>query len=149
MPSGTLWNPDDRQIIVRRFTQLSPGSRPKWGRLDAPRMLTHVTDALRSGLGEVEVTPLKGPLAYWPLNSLVMFYLPWPKGAPTAPELLSRTPADWTRDVDLLSSAVDRFVARGIDGDFARHVAFGVIDGRAWGRLMHRHMDYHLRQFGG
>jgi hypothetical protein len=28
------------------------------------------------------------------------------------------------------------------------HPAFGRLSGRAWGALVYRHMDHHLRQFG-
>jgi hypothetical protein len=122
---------------------------PRWGRLDAPRMVTHVTDALRSSFGEVTLTPMNSPLQIWPINTLVMFHLPWPKGAPTAPELLNRKPQEWTTELATLKSAMTRFVARDIDGPWAAHVAFGNIDGRQWGRLMYRHMDHHLNQFGG
>ena len=51
----TLWTPQDRAGLLARFDRLSPDARPLWGSLDAPRMVTHVTDALRAGLGEVPV----------------------------------------------------------------------------------------------
>jgi len=93
----TIWNAADRESILGRFERLSPDARPRWGKFDAPRMVTHVTDAVRASIGEVALTPKASPLRYWPVNVLVMFYLPWPKSAPTAPELLHRRPAGWTR----------------------------------------------------
>jgi hypothetical protein len=143
----TIWSSTDRDEILRRFEHLSPDARPKWGTLDAPRMVTHVTDAVRSSLGEVELTPMSGPLAVWPINVLVMFYLPWPKSAPTAPELLQRKPADWAAELDRLRGAVQRFVERDVDGAWTPHAAFGSISGAQWGRLMYRHFDHHLTQF--
>ena len=149
MATGTLWNETNRGDILRRFEQLSPDARPKWGQFNAPRMLTHVTDAVRSGLGEVTPLPIQSPLRYWPINVFAMFYAPWPRGVATSPELLSRVPAEWPREIVMLKNAVGRFVARDVNGPWARHVAFGNISGRHWGRLMYRHMDYHLGQFGG
>jgi uncharacterized protein DUF1569 len=145
--AGTLWEDDDRTAVLVRFERLRPDARPQWGSLDAPRMVTHVTDTLRAGLGELPLTPLRGPLQYWPINMLVMFHLPWPKGAPTAPELLSRLPTDWREEIATLRATVDRFVERDIDGPWPAHAAFGSINGRDWGRLMYRHMDHHLVQF--
>lgn len=145
----TLWNEDDRAAILRRFASLSPDATPKWGSLDAPRMVTHVTDALRAGLGEVRLRPVKGPLGLWPINVLVMFHLPWPKSAPTAPELLQRAPSNWGAELSALESAVDRLVTRGINGQWTPHAAFGALSGEQWGRLMYRHFDHHLTQFGG
>src|SRR5580765_2691180 len=131
----TLWNPTDRDAVMRRFARLSPDARPRWGRFDAPRMLAHVTDAVRMATGEVAIAPRGGPLKYWPVNVLVMFYLPWPKGAPTAPELLSRRMVDWAGELKALEQAVDRFAARDIHGSWPPHPAFGDLDGRQWGRL--------------
>lgn len=144
----TLWNADDRTALLNRFDGLSPNATPRWGTMNAPRMVTHVTDALRAGLGELAVSPKRSPLGRWPLNTLVIYYLPWPKGAPTAPELLARAPVAWSDELHTLRSAVDRFAARDPRGAWAVHAAFGAIDGDAWGRLMYRHLDHHLRQFG-
>lgn len=145
----TIWNPADREAILARFERLSPEARPKWGKLDAPRMVTHVTDTLRSGIGEVTLRPTRSPLQYWPVNTLVMFYLPWPKGAGTAPELLERKPTEWKAELETLRAAVDRFIAREISGPWPAHVTFGRINGEQWGRLTHRHFEHHLGQFGG
>jgi Protein of unknown function (DUF1569) len=144
----TIWNATDRQAILYRFGRLSPGSRPKWGSLDAPRMVTHATDAVRASLGEVKLAPLSGPLHYWPINVVVMFYLPWPRSAPTAPELLERKPVSWTSELETLESAVSRFVAGDVNGSWTPHVAFGALTGAQWGRLHYRHLDHHLGQFG-
>lgn len=144
----TMWNENDRAEVLRRFAGLSPAATPKWGSLDAPRMVTHVTDALRASLGELRLAPKGGPLGVWPINALVMFHLPWPKSAPTAPELLQRSPANWAAELSALESAVDRFVARDINDTWTPHAAFGKLSGEQWGRLMYRHFDHHLTQFG-
>ena len=144
----TIWNSADRESILSRFDRLAPDTRPKWGKLDAPRMVTHVTDAVRASLGELTLRPLVGPLRYWPVNVLVMFYLPWPKSAPTAPELLDRHPVGWTDELGTLRTTLDRFTARDVDEQWTPHVAFGRLSGAQWGRLMYRHLDHHLTQFG-
>ena len=144
----TLWNADDRASVLNRFGQLAEGARPKWGSFDAPRMVTHVTDALRAGLGEIAVAPRPSFLGRWPINVLVMFHVPWPKSAPTAPELLRRTPEEWQAELGTLRDAVERFGQRDVNGPWARHAAFGNIGGSGWGRLMYRHFDHHLTQFG-
>jgi hypothetical protein len=146
--AGTLWKVEDRESLLARFGQLQPATRPAWGTLDAPRMVTHVTDALRASLGEVPLTPMNGPLAVWPVNALVMFYLPWPKSAPTAPELLARAPISLSVELDTLRQSVGRFVAREQQTEWPPHAAFGRLSGPQWGRLMYRHFDHHLRQFG-
>ena len=145
---NSIRNSEDREAILSRFARLSSDAPPKWGRLDAPRMVTHVTDTLRSGLGEVVPQSFGGPLQYWPLNTLMMFYLPWPKGIPTAPELLMRQPTNLAAEIEMLRATMDRFAVRDVNGEWPAHAAFGRISGSEWGRLMYRHLDYHLGQFG-
>lgn len=144
----TLWNESDRTAVIARLGRLSPTATPQWGTLTAPKMVTHVTDALRAGFGELPVERFPGPLQHWPLNALVIYVLPWPKGAPTAPELLARTPAEWQEGIAALTAAIDRFAARSPQDTWVPHAAFGHINGKAWGRLQFRHLDHHLRQFG-
>lgn len=144
----TLWNANDRAALLARLDRLSPDTTPAWGSMNAPRMLTHLVDALRMATSDLAVAPKRSPIALWPLNSLIMFYLPWPKSAPTAPELIAREPGhDWPGAVAELKAAMDRFASRDINGDWPRHPAFGSIGGDGWGRLAYRHTDHHLKQF--
>jgi uncharacterized protein DUF1569 len=116
--------------------------------MSATEMVTHLGDSLRMAIGELPCAPKTTPLRYFPIKQLVVYWAPWPKGAPTAPELIARAPASWTTEITGLTALVDRVAARGPDGPFAEHPAFGALTGRAWGVLMYRHIDHHLRQFG-
>jgi hypothetical protein len=60
----------------------------------------------------------------------------------------SSRPGEWEGDVAALRELLDRFATRPAGGTWAPHPAFGPLSGREWGRLCHRHTDYHLRQFG-
>ena len=88
----TLWSEEDRRALEARLARLRPDAKALWGSFDAPRMVCHITDTVRSATGDLPCTPKPSPLGYPIIKSLVMFYLPWPKGAPTAPELISREP---------------------------------------------------------
>jgi hypothetical protein len=144
----TLWNEEDRRALDTRLARLRPDAKGLWGALDAPRMLCHVTDAVRSATGDVACTPKPSPLSYPVINSLVMFYLPWPKSAPTAPELISRHPEIWDVEVARFRSALNDLTKRPRNGPWPVHAAFGKLSGTQWGRLLYRHTDYHFKQFG-
>lgn len=143
----TLWQQKDREAILNRFAKLTPDRTPQWGQMDAVRMVVHVTDGVRMAMGEIECAPKKGPFKLPVIKQLIMFYLPWPKGAPTAPELLARVPKQWTNEIELFRDAMDRFGMKNVDGAWPMHPAFGSVNGREWGRLMYRHLDHHLTQF--
>lgn len=147
MPSS-MWNPADRQVLFERMDRLGEAARPAWGSMTPTSMVAHLCDGVKMATGELATTPLPGPLGWWPLNVLVMFYLPWPKSAPTAPELLRRTSASVGAGVQELKSEVESAVARGPQAQWAVHPAFGPLTHDQWGRLLHRHVDHHLTQFG-
>ncbi|HEY2848465.1 MAG TPA: DUF1569 domain-containing protein [Gemmatimonadaceae bacterium] len=146
--SGTLFHAASRQEIQHRLAQLPPDRTPRWGKLNAPRMVVHVADAMRMAFGELEAAPIMAPLRFPVLKQLAIYVLPWPRGSATSPELVARAPAAWNSEVVALSALVERFADVPAKGRWARHPLFGSMSGRAWGVLMYRHCDHHFRQFG-
>ena len=89
------------------------------------------------------------PIRYPPLKQLIIYVLPFPKSAPTAPELLVRAPGDFAADCAELDRRLRGRAARAARPHSRReHPAFGKLSKRAWGVLIYRHMDHHFRQFG-
>jgi uncharacterized protein DUF1569 len=145
----SIWNTTAQRELHDRLTMLAAGRRARWGKMSAQQMVRHLSESLKMALGELKVSPKKLPIRYPPLKQLIIYVAPFPKHAPTAPELvITTTPNEWMRDVDELQALVDRFTARGKQGPWVDHPAFGRLSARAWGVLVYRHMDHHLRQFG-
>jgi hypothetical protein len=112
-------------------------------------MVCHLAEASRMALGELPIAPRNFLIGRWPINIVIIRYAPFPKGAPTAPELLARTPARWEDDVADVAALVERVGARSPNADdWPHHPAFGRLSGADWGVLVYRHADHHLRQFG-
>jgi hypothetical protein len=116
--------------------------------MSAPEMVCHLSESLKMTLGDLPCAPKSGALRYAPLKQFIIYVAPWPKGVPTAPELLARVPASWPNDVKDLNVLLERLAARSAATSWPDHPAFGRLSTRAWGRLVYRHMDHHLRQFG-
>lgn len=144
----TLFDPAAADGIRRRLDRLTPDGRPRWGTMSAGRMVAHVSDQLRVALGDLPCEPRPGPMNNPLVRRLVIYVFPWPKGSPTAPELLTTSAGDWAADVAALRSLIDRFTAAGPAGRLAPHPSLGPLTGRMWGVLAWRHLDHHLRQFG-
>jgi hypothetical protein len=144
----SIWQDGARRELHDRVGGLAADGRAAWGNFSAPKMVCHLADALRMAMGDLEVARRWVPIRYPPLKQLIVYAAPFPKGMPTAPELLVRQPREWTIDVadvqDLLARAAS---ARSTDA-WPDHPAFGKLSKRAWGVLIYRHMDHHLRQFG-
>ena len=144
----SIWNDVDYRYVKRRLDSLTPMTAPQWGRFDAPGMVAHLTDCLRMASGELPVAGKKLPIRFTPLKQLIIYVLPFPKSAPTAPELIARRPVDWHGELEDLRGELDALVKRGRSGPFVPHPAFGELTGATWGVLIYKHMDHHLRQFG-
>jgi hypothetical protein len=145
----TFWDVGVREDICRRMECLTADTRPQWGKFNATEMLAHLNDAMRMAIGELEVAPKNVPIRYPPLKQLLVYVLPWPKSAPTAPELLSRgSAADFAKEKAEFRGVVDRLAQKRAADIWPEHPAFGRLSYRAWGVLKYRHADHHLRQFG-
>jgi hypothetical protein len=144
----TIWNAADRRQLHDRVNALRPDAIRRWGTMSTVQMTAHLSDSLRMALGDLVCAPKKRPLRFPPLKQLIVYWLPWPEGAPTAPELISRMPASLSSEVAELTSLLERLARQPADTALPAHPAFGRLSRRAWGVLVYRHMDHHLTQFG-
>jgi hypothetical protein len=145
----TAWNPAVRSSFITRIARLTEGTRPAWGRMNASGMLAHLNDSYRMALGDLLCKPRNTPLRYPPLKQLIIYVVPFPKSVPTAPELLTRCDgavlADERRAYAELLERLGKVTPATPLGD---HPAFGSLTSRAYGVLIARHTNHHLRQFG-
>lgn len=146
----TLFDPSDREALLRRLETLRPDSSRQWGRMDPAQMLAHCALALEPATGE---RPLKqaflGKLLTPFIRASVLGEQPFSRNSPTDPSFRVADPQDFDRERARLLDLVDRFVQRGEgEAEKATHAFFGKLSGEEWGRLMHKHLDHHLRQFG-
>lgn len=143
----TLFDPKVREEVSARIAAVKADAPARWGKMNAPKMLQHLAAALSLATGEVTAQPRKLPLRYPVIKHLVIYLLPFPKGAPTAPELLNMPPADISSNREELLRVIDKVASQEVE-HWPDHPAFGKLSRRDWGVLGYRHIDHHLRQFG-
>lgn len=145
--STTIYDSAQRQALASRLMTLRHDQVPRWGRMTAPKMVSHLLEAYRMRDGALRIrrrlVPLRS-LVKW----LALYVLPFPKGAPTAPELLARKPAAWDADLAALREVILSCDAPAADAPIGDHPIFGTMSAEDWGVLLHKHTDHHLRQFG-
>ena len=145
----SLWQETTRRELMDRARRLTPAHRAQWGKFTVDRMLAHMVDAFRMGMGEIEVRPRRIPLlGSWPFNVLFIRFVGMPKNAPTAREIIARPPLSIDAELRELEAAMERFAAQQERTEWPAHPAFGKLSGKAWGVLGYVHTDHHLRQFG-
>jgi hypothetical protein len=143
----SIYDIANRRSLAERLGSLRHDQAPRWGRMTAPRMVSHLLEAYRMRNGALRIrwrfVPLR-PLVKW----LALYVLPFPKGAPTAPELLARKPEEWDADLAALRSVILSCEAPDASATIGDHPIFGTMSARDWGVLLHKHTEHHLRQFG-
>lgn len=145
----SLFDDECRRKILDRVRGLGPDTKARWGRMDAPRMVAHLSDQLRHTLKESPVAPRPGPLRWPPLRWASIYLVPWPKGRLQGPpEAFKSRPTTWEADVAELESLIERVGGLGPDADWPEHALLGRMSYRDWGVFCHKHIDHHLRQFG-
>jgi hypothetical protein len=144
----SIWQDQHREEINDRVGRVSWDRPGAWGKFTAPKMICHLADSLKMAMGDLPVAPKRLPIRYPPLKQLIIYAAPFPKGAPTAPELLAREPREWANDVADVQALLARAASARTTETWPEHPAFGRLSKRAWGVLIYRHMDHHLKQFG-
>ena len=144
----SIWQDQARGELHDRIGRLGWDAPAAWGSFTAPKMVCHLADCLKMATGDLKVASKKLPIRYPPLKQLIIYLAPFPKGAPTAPELLARQPQEWSADIADLQTLLDRTASATSTETWPEHPAFGQLSKQAWGVLIYRHTDHHLKQFG-
>src|SRR5215471_2288424 len=140
----TILNKDDRAEITTRLNLLSVSSTRRWGSLDVAGMLQHLRLSAQMTLGELQV-PSKTKRAFqmFPLKHLILYVLPFPKGAPTAPELKPTDDLSFEDERAALLQLLERIGTGPHDGTAPAHPLFGPLSWREWGVATYKHANHH------
>ena len=146
---GSILNERDRAAIESRLRSLSVSSTRKWGTMDVTSMLRHLRLSARMTIGELPVPSVnKRPFQMFPLKHLLLYVLPFPKGAPTAPELKPADAASFEEERAALLELLERIGTGLSEGMGPAHPLFGPLSWREWAVVTYKHADHHLKQFG-
>ena len=146
-----LHDPAIRSALERRLSALTADAHRRWGTMTVDQMLHHVNHALNSALGREPSTLEPAVPLPKALIKFAVLYLPWPKGAPTAPEWISSGEQhyDFEAEKQRTHALLAEVVRKPIDAaDWPVHSMFGVVGGDYWSRINAKHLDHHLKQFG-
>lgn len=149
--AANIFNETDYAGIKNRINQINIHSQRKWGKMSLPQMLEHCSIQLKKALGIIPETAYEGPSMYrtdlgrW----LLLYAMPWPKGVATPSQMNmfsnGATVADVQDSKRLLLGLLENLQ---LQEHFNPHPFFGRMDKKDWGRLIWKHLDHHLKQFG-
>jgi hypothetical protein len=117
--------------------------------MNVTEMLQHLRLSARMTVGELKVASSnKRVFQVFPLKHLILYVLPFPKGAPTAPELLPAATESFEEERATVLALLDQIGAGPREGAGPAHPLFGTLSWPEWGAVTYKHVDHHLKQFG-
>ena len=120
--------------VCRARAEADADTKGAWGKFSASGMLAHLNDSYRMCTGELTVKSKNLPLRYTPIKQLVIYVLPFPKGAPTAPELIARCDgAELEDEKQALCANFERLAGVKPGDPLQEHPAFGALTYKDYG----------------
>lgn len=153
MTFSTLSDSGAMESLTSRLNALTPDSPRQWGRMSIGQMFCHVNDSFIVINGD---RPIAKRVDNWFNRSVVKWVaihtaMPWPKGVKTLAEVDAErggtTPGVFEHDRAKTIELLRAFAAP--TSHPAPHPLFGAMSRNEWMIWAYRHMDHHLRQFGG
>ena len=146
---GSILNQSERTALLNRMHSLTASSTRRWGQMSVVGMLQHLSLSARMALGELPVASVnKRPFQMFPLKHLLLYVVPFPKGAPTAGELRPDGAVSFDEERAIIVNLLEQIGTGPQDGAGPAHPLFGPLSRREWGVVTYKHVDHHLKQFG-
>ncbi len=146
-----LFDPTDTKEMIDRIHQLSPETKPKWGKMSVDQMLAHCCVAYDMTFTDQYKKPTgfqKFMIKLFAKNAVVG-PKPYPKNGRTAPVFIIQGKRDFEVEKKKLINYLEKVQKLGA-GHFEQREShsFGPLSSQEWNVLFSKHLDHHLGQFG-
>ncbi len=137
--------------IKQRINQLTPETKPTWGKMTVDQMLAHLNVAYDMSFTDQYTRP----------NAVAKFFLklmvkntvvgprPYPKNGRTAPIFIINESRDFVVEKKKLVGYIDKVLDLGkahFEGKESH--SFGPLTADQWNVMFAKHIEHHLTQFG-
>lgn len=144
----SIFDKADNAKIIARINSLTPESQSLWGKMTVDQMLKHTNEALIIAFGEKElkINFLMRLLGRILKNKILNS--DFKKNSPTAPEIIFKGKYNFEVSKKELINNFSRFDKGHESIKVTNHPFWGKMTLEEWDKLMWKHIDHHLRQFG-
>ena len=145
---NSIFDTASNAAIITRINKLTPESQAVWGKMNVGQMLKHTNEAIIVAFGEntVKVNFLMKFLGKMLKNKV--FNSEFKKNSPTAKEFIFTNKYDFEDSRNELIKNFSRFAEGHQSIKITNHPFWGKMTYEDWDKLMWKHVDHHLRQFG-
>jgi hypothetical protein len=145
---GSIYNKADNEAMIARINSLNPDSTALWGKMTVDQMCKHCNANIQIAFGK---QTLKSNFLMRLLGSMLKnkaFNSDFGKNSPTAKELIFKESYDFETSRKEFAESFSQFT-QGTDViKVLNHSFWGKMTYEDWDKLIWRHTDHHLKQFG-
>jgi hypothetical protein len=145
-----LFNEADKLELIERINNLTPGTTPEWGKMNASKMLEHCTISIKLALSEIkpelneEHLKLGGMVKDRVFQSDV-----FSRELSTSKEFIIDNDGNFDKNKSVFLDYIKRFAESNPNLELKGiHPYFGELTMNEWARLIWIHTNHHLIQFG-
>ncbi|TDL99502.1 MAG: hypothetical protein C4K58_06280 [Flavobacteriaceae bacterium] len=149
---NSILEPTTKNDFVKRIHLLQSNSQRRWGTLSVGQMCCHLSDSLEIALGKREggKEPISIIFSLKP-SVWIATSFPWPKGVFFSPKSMNHKnlgsqSEGFDKDREKLLKLLEEFIQK--ETNYFPHPMLGNMNSKEWGKMVSRHFDYHLKQFG-
>lgn len=151
MTFKNIFEKENANDVVSRIQQLTPESKPEWGKMNVAQMLAHLCVQYEL---VYEPEKFKKPSGFERFiikllaKKQVVGEKPYPKNGRTAPIFVIADKRDFDVEKNRLINFIHKTQELGenhFDGKDSH--SFGKLTKNEWNTLFYKHIDHHLRQF--
>ncbi|MBT2560191.1 DUF1569 domain-containing protein [Pedobacter sp. ISL-68] len=149
--SKEFFTPKALSVYTKRINRLTPHSERQWGTMEADQMLHHLNLACGSSLGYFNLADESTFLTRTIFKWLLIDILPqMPKGLkmPVGFKIPLNRHFDFEQEKNILLEIIATATSSKSTSSWTAHVGFGHLSNSQWAKLLSKHIDYHLKQFG-
>lgn len=146
-----VFNKSDVGDFINRINNLTPETRPLWGKMSIEQMLAHCNVTYEMAFENIHPKPN----AFFRLllklfvKSAVVSSKPYKKNGQTAPQFIIKSSKDFLEEKKRLINYITKTYTLGenhFEGKLSH--SFGKLKKEEWNNMFSKHLDHHLKQFG-
>lgn len=136
--------------VMNRIEQLKPNTPAVWGKMKVEQMLTHCQRPIHVALGDTKASQsFLGKLFVPFIKKNIFGPKDFDRNMPTDKTFIVSDERNFEEEKTKLKNLVMRLHSGGENGVTKDpHPFFGKMEPAQWDRLIYKHLDHHLRQFG-
>jgi len=147
----SLFETEAFNSTTTRINSLSEASEAKWGKMKVGQMLKHYQVAFNIANGTTQPTEKIGMIKkfiFSMMKPLMYNDKSWKKNIPTGKDFIISEEVDFAAEKDSLLKLVNDFHSKKDQKEWIPHPIFGKFTPEQYGKMMYKHLDHHLTQFG-